>query len=164
MKTQRLLVITVLVALLLAVPATAQARKNVWKARLTTGAELHEVVGSTASGSAVFGTNPNGSIRFQMQVMNLSGPVNGAHIHGPADETQNAPVLITLCGNPTPGVVATCELVDGILRVEGSISSSLLASTGVTGRQFFEYLDAGMLYVNVHTALNPAGEVRGQIY
>jgi hypothetical protein len=161
-RSQRLTVIFVLVAMLIAIPTTALANKKLFFARLSTGAELHEVVGSRASGTAGFGTALDGTLRFQVYVNNLSGPVTGAHIHGPADATQTAPVIVTLCGSgPGVPVLATCTYSNGTLSIEGTIRGINL--TGVNPQDFFTWLDSGQTYVNVHTALNPAGEARGQI-
>jgi hypothetical protein len=154
--------ILVFLVILLALPLTAFARKQTFKARLTTGAELHEVVGSNATGSLVLMRHAGG-LEFQMSVRGLSGTPTGAHLHAPATESENAGVILTLCGNPTPGVVATCTLDEnGLLIISGSIPSTLLR--GVTAAQFFSWLESGLVYVNVHTALNPAGETRGQLY
>lgn len=164
-KSRRLLLMLVIsLLLMLAIPMSALANKQVWKARLTTGAELHPVVDSQASGAAVFATNPDGSLHFLLQVRGLSGPVAGAHIHGPASEAENAPVAISLCGNPAPAAVTDCTVVDGVLTLEGDITSSLLAQWGLPGATLFGWLNTGMSYVNVHTPTNPAGEARGQIY
>jgi hypothetical protein len=159
----RIMLSLLLVAFLFSVSASpVSAGKRIYKATLTTSAELHEVVGSSARGSAILGFNLDGSLRIQMSVRGLTSVPSGAHIHGPATTEENAGVLVTLCGNPTPGVVATCTLNDeGLLVIEGNIPGYLLR--GVTAAQFMSWLDAGMLYINVHTTLNPAGEVRGQI-
>lgn len=161
---QRLITFIGLLCLLLLLPTTAFARKSVWKARLSTGSELHTVVGSNASGSMVLATNADGSLHFVLRVINLSGPVGGAHLHGPADASQNAPVLITLCGNPAPSATGGC-VVDssGTMYIEGNIDSSLLAASGINGATLFGYLDSELIYVNVHTGLNPSGETRGQL-
>jgi hypothetical protein len=163
-RNKRVAVLFVMVLLILALPVTALANKRIYKARLTTGAELHEVVGSAARGSAVFLATPSG-MQFMIQVHGLSGAPWGAHIHAPATETQNAGVVVSLCGAPAPAAVATCTFDSdtGIMTVEGVITSSLLAQWGLPGATLFDYLDNGMAYVNVHTDLNPAGEVRGQI-
>ena len=167
MNTKRVLstVLFVLVILALALPSGAVlARKQIFKAVLTTDAELHTVVGSSARGSAALTSAPDGSLNFQVVVRGLSGPAMAAHIHGPADASTNAGVLITLCGNPQPSAAGACVTsADGTLTIFGNISSSLLAQSGVTGAQFFDYLNSGLLYINVHTALNPAGEARGQL-
>ena len=161
-RSQRLTVIFVLVAMLIAIPTTALANKKLFFARLSTGAELHQVVGSRASGSAGFGTALDGTLRFQVFVTGLSGAPSGVHIHGPADASQNAPVVVTLCGaGPGTPVLTTCTFSNGTLSIEGTIRGINL--TGVTPQDFFTWLDSGLTYVNVHTALNPAGEARGQI-
>lgn len=162
-KKQRLLFMFVVLALLVAIPTAAFANKQVYKARISYANELHEVVGSTASGSGVFATNADGSIHFLVQVRGLSAMPTGAHLHGPADETQTAGVVVTLCGNPQPGATGACPFDEatGTMTLEGDITGSLLR--GITGAQFFDYLQNGLLYFNVHTALNPAGEARGQL-
>jgi hypothetical protein len=161
-KPQRYFIVTIILALLFVLPTAALASKRLYQARLTTGAELHTVVGSTAVGSMTLGTSPNGSLHFILQVRGLSGSPTAAHIHGPADATQNAGVLIPLCG----GTALACPVLDANNNwyLEGNITSSQLAQAGLTGATFMSYLEGGLLYVNVHTALNPAGEARGQIY
>ena len=166
MKTRKRLVLaSILVVLALALPSTALANKRIWQASISYANELHEVVGSTAQGSAAFGTNlGGGSMFFTVQVRNLSGPPTGAHIHAPASTSENAPIIISLCGAPGPAALATCTFSDGTLSIQGEITSNLLYAWGITPNQFISYLDNGQAYVNVHTALNPGGEARGQIY
>ena len=119
-------------------------------------------MGSNAAGNAWFYAFPD-SVRFTMAVYGISGQATGAHIHAPAAPGANGPVIITLCGAPGPAAVATCTFDNGNMFIEGVISSSLLQQWGITGAQFFSYFDDGLAYVNVHTALNPMGEVRGQV-
>lgn len=159
------LIAILLTALALALPvSTVVARKAVFKASLSTANELHQVVGSNARGSAVLSTAVDGSINFVVFVRNLSAPATGVHLHAPADATQNAPVLISLCGNPAPAAAGDCTYdADGNLSISGSIGAAQLSAWGVSGAQFMSYLRDGLIYVNVHTPLNPAGEARGQL-
>lgn len=167
MRFQKWLLIGLIfvVAFALALPdSTAVARKVVFKASLSTANELHEVVDSNARGSAVVTSNQDGTFSFGAIVRNLSGPAGGVHLHAPADATQNAPVFISLCGAPSPSVVGACTYdADGNLYITGVIGPAQLMAAGVTGAQFTSYLNDGLIYVNVHTALNPAGEARGQL-
>ena len=162
-RNRKFIYFIILLALVMALPATALARKNVFKARLSTGAELHEVVGSSAQGSAVFGLAPDG-MQFMLHVRGLSGPATGAHIHAPATASETAPVIISLCGHPAPAAFAECTTdASGTLTIQGHIGSSLMAQWGLGGAQLISYLESGTAYVNVHTSLDPAGEARGQI-
>ena len=70
----------------------------------------------------------------------LSGPAIGAHIHGPGEQGANAGI---------------------VLRFESAESPVQLAAT-LTDEQAADLL-AGKLYVNIHTELNPGGEIRGNL-
>jgi Cu/Zn superoxide dismutase len=154
-----LLLLTVIA---LSIPMVALASKRVYKARLSTDAELHQVVDSDARGSMVLSRKPEGW-SYMLQVRGLTGQPTGVHLHGPADATQTAGIIVTICGEPGPAAVPTCELDDdGLLTLSGDLPSSLFAQWGVSGRDFQEWMDNGLVYVNVHTELNPEGETRGQ--
>ena len=71
----------------------------------------------------------------------LSGPVTAAHIHGPAGPGQNAGVVI-------PFTNVGAETISGEARL--------------TPEQLGQ-LTSGQWYVNLHTAANPGGEIRGQL-
>ena len=71
----------------------------------------------------------------------LSGPATAAHFHGPADPGKDAPPVVTV---PDPR-----------LPIGGSVR--------LTDKEMAD-LEAGKWYFNVHTAANPAGEIRGQLH
>jgi hypothetical protein len=110
--------------------------------------------GNTISGGIVFDT---GATNLQVAIgygsaagfTDLSGPATVMHIHGPATTNENAGVLISLipfnftAANPSNGGV-----IYGNVAVPAGVVSNLLA---------------GFTYVNIHTALNPPGEIRGQL-
>jgi hypothetical protein len=79
----------------------------------------------------------------------LTGAGTGFHIHGPAPATDNSSVAFDLgtmqlpAGDPTKGGV-------------------LLGSVVLSDEQTTNLL-AGLYYVNIHTATNPRGEIRGQL-
>jgi hypothetical protein len=91
----------------------------------------------------------DGSFDTQSKVMKytltfdgLSGPAAAAHIHGPATRLQTAGVVAPLGDkNPTSPVSGSVTLTDDQVKM----------------------LQSAKLYVNVHTAANPGGEIRGQI-
>jgi hypothetical protein len=72
----------------------------------------------------------------------LSGPAAAAHIHGPATRKQSAGVVAPLGDkNPTSPISGSLNLTDDQVKM----------------------LRSNKLYVNVHTAASPGGEIRGQI-
>jgi hypothetical protein len=71
---------------------------------------------------------------------NLTGPVMGAHFHGPVEAGKNA----------------------GIVLPFKTVESPIQGSATLTDNQAADLL-AGKWYANVHTAANPGGELRGQM-
>lgn len=80
------------------------------------------------------------TLRYKITYKGLSGPATGAHIHGPAMPGQNAGVVVPFQSAASP------------ISGEAMLTEAQAAD-----------LTAGKLYVNVHTAANPNGEVRGQL-
>jgi hypothetical protein len=80
-------------------------------------------------------------ISWKLTYTGLSGPATAAHFHGPAEPGKNAGVEVA---------------------IPGATSSPAEGSATLTDAQAAD-LAAGKLYVNVHTAANPGGEIRGQV-
>lgn len=81
------------------------------------------------------------TLRYTLRYSGLSGPVKAAHFHGPAEAGKNAGV---------------------VLGINNAGESPVQGSAVLTADQAADLL-AGKWYVNVHTAANPGGEVRGQV-
>lgn len=83
--------------------------------------------------------------------------VAGAHIHC-APAGVNGPVVVFLAGAVPGGF-------DGEVRIRATVSEANIVNTacGATLAELVESMQAGNTYVNVHTTVNPGGEVRGQI-
>jgi hypothetical protein len=71
----------------------------------------------------------------------LTGPATVAHFHGPAEAGKNAGVALLIGQNPTSPATGMATLTDA-------------QAADLTG---------GKWYVNIHTAANRGGEVRGQV-
>ena len=71
----------------------------------------------------------------------MTGPPTAAHFHGPADVGANAGVVIPL---------------------EGGLSSPITGQATLTPEQAADLM-AGRLYLNIHSAAFPGGEIRGQL-
>ena len=97
---------------------------------------------STATGTADIDYDPaSKKLSWKLTYTGLSGPATAAHFHGPAEAGKNAGVAVPIA-NP------------GTSPVEGSAT--------LTDAQAAD-LVAGKYYVNIHTAANPGGEIRGQV-
>jgi len=94
--------------------------------------------GSFAAGLTRKGTG--GTLSWRLTFRGLTGRASAAHIHL-AKPGVAGPVAVPLCGPCRSGVRGTA-------KVKARTVTALLR---------------GGAYVNVHTAKNPAGEIRGQI-
>jgi plastocyanin/glucose/arabinose dehydrogenase len=113
---------------------------------LTGEAERPNPVATTGNAAGIFSLEGD-ALRFSLTYSNLSGAATGAHIHGPAQPSQNAGVLVDLA----PFSV-------GPLAAAGALSGSVALTPAQRNA-----LLKGQTYVNFHTAANPPGEIRGQI-
>ncbi len=113
---------------------------------LTGEAERPSPVTTSATGSAMFLLEGR-VLNFSLRYAGLSGSATMAHIHGPADSTTSAGVLIDLA-----------PYVDGAYAAGGNLAGSIFLTDVQRG-----HLLAGRTYVNIHTVANGPGEIRGQI-
>ena len=81
------------------------------------------------------------TLRYTLRYSGLSGPVKAGHFHGPAEAGKNAGVA---------------------LGINNAGESPVQGSAVLTADQAADLL-AGKWYVNLHTAANPGGELRGQL-
>ncbi|MEO8426687.1 MAG: CHRD domain-containing protein [Verrucomicrobiota bacterium] len=125
---------------------TPQLAATPFSAALSGTAERPAPVDSPASGFASVGLNGK-VLQFHVIYRGLSGPATQAHIHGPAPASGTADVLIDL--EP---------FHRGAFATEGEFNGSIELSED----QRLAVLN-GDTYINIHTAKNPDGEIRGQI-
>ena len=122
------------------VAAPVFAETVMYKATLSA---MEEVPPTTSKGTGMVDVTYDTTTRkasWKGSWSDLTGPATGAHFHGPAEKGKNAGVAVAIDAKASP--------------FEGSAI--------LTDRQA-EDLMAGMLYVNVHTASNANGEIRGQV-
>ena len=70
----------------------------------------------------------------------LTGPVIGAHLHGPTDSGGNAGIMLPFRTVTSP--------IEGAATLTESQATALMS---------------GLWYVNIHTERHPGGELRGQL-
>jgi hypothetical protein len=117
--------------------------------------ERPTAVVSTASGSATFEELPDGTVRFKVDVAGLTGATM-AHIHHAVADSAG-PIAVTLFNSTTPTGSLTGTLASG------TFNSANIVLPGISLDSLLSLMRLGRTYVNVHTLLNPAGEIRAQI-
>ncbi len=118
------------------------------------GTEENPAVNSPGSGAAHITQVDGNTLKFEVRVANTTGIV-AAHLH-------NAPMGVN------GGVIVNLQSQTGIQNgviAQGMIDASNLSGTmaGKSISDLIEEIEAGRIYVNVHTTTNPGGELRGQV-
>ncbi len=109
-----------------------------------TGLEQVPPVVTTASGVGAFALSKHqGVLKFNVAMNGLSGSITGAHLHTGAIGV-NGPVAIDLA-----------SFISGN-KIQGEVNTATLTT-------FINDLKAGLIYLNIHTAANPNGEIRSQL-
>lgn len=124
--------------------AGAAVKTMTWTAALSSGQEIPKQVVKDTNAHGLFkGTVAGTALKWTLTYAKLTGPATAAHIHM-AGKGKAGNVLIPLCGGAT-----VCK--------SGLTGTATLTPAEMTA--FKKHL----LYVNVHTAKNPNGEIRGQL-
>ena len=134
-----------------------------FQARLSTEAQVNGVKGGTpdaASGLVIAMLDREENVlKYSLTYKGLSEKPTMAHFHR-GDSGEEGPPVRTIFGKPElEGVPATAPNGTGGF-VSGEWSGE--AEQPLTG-ELVDALLAGEIYVNVHTELNPAGEIRAQL-
>ena len=102
----------------------------------------NEVPPNASGGSGTGKVELDGNvIKWTVTYSGMTGPVTAGHFHGPAAAGANAGVVVPFAG---------------------PLASPIIGSATLTPAQV-DQLKAGMWYINLHTAANPGGEIRGQV-
>jgi len=129
----------ILAAAMMAVLATsASAEVIAYKAQL---AGASEVPPNNSAGTGTAQVNVDTEkkeVSWTITFSGLSGDATAAHFHGPAAVGENAGPVVDISGKIESG------------------------SAPLTDAQLAD-LEAGRLYINIHTAQFPDGEIRGQV-
>ena len=137
------LVVASVAALLAAGLAGGASRAEKYKlsAKLTAGQEVPKPKGAAGATGTFVGTLVGRKLTWKVTYKSLTGKAMQAHIHmGRPGKSGN--VLVPLC---PPG----CR--------------SGMHGTKTVSSAIRDAIEHGRTYVNVHTAKNPAGEIRGQV-
>ncbi len=130
------------------VPAVSSAARGFFKARINESA---------------------GTIAYELRYEGLQGDIRQAHIHF-GQRNVNGGISVYLCQTATnvdpTGLAPVCGPAPA--TVTGTLTSANIigpAGQGIAATEFSELVKAiraGVAYVNVHSSVFPAGEVRGQ--
>lgn len=142
--------------------------------RCTTPIGKPDAYKKAATGQGVFWFNPKTNVlKYAFTYNGMSGSAVMAHFHiGKAG--RGGPIVQTICGMPPPNSknlgysapaisAKTCHtgtsgFLSGSYQLRGNMHDD-----GMTLDQEKQALMNGELYINIHTCLNQAGELRGQI-
>ena len=102
----------------------------------------NEVPPNASGGSGTGKVELDGNvIKWNVSYSGLTGPVTAGHFHGPAQPGANAGVVVPFAG---------------------PLASPIIGSATLTPAQV-DQVKQGLWYINLHTAANPGGELRGQV-
>ena len=112
-----------------------------FKANLDTRQEVPKESGASMRASGSFTATVTGTkLTWKLTFDHLTGSAIAAHVHS-GKKGAAGPVIVALCGPCKSPVSGTAKVTAAVIKA----------------------LESGNTYVNVHTAKNPGGEIRGQV-
>jgi hypothetical protein len=136
----------------------ASAQTFTLTAQLTGANETPAALNTGAFGTATVTVNMNArTVTYRVDVFNLPSGVTASHIHVGAAGT-GGPVVVNFAP-PVPAsndfaFSGTVKDTEFLLRPDQGIRSA---------DDMFQAIIGGNAYVNVHSSVNPGGEIRGQL-
>ena len=121
-------------------PRPRSRKRSISREPFSPGAEVPPKATDGKGTCAATLDTSNHKLDYDITYSGLTGPATAAHFHGPAEAGKNAGVVVPL----------------------SSTTSSIKGSATLTEAQQGDLM-AGKWYANVHTAANPAGEIRCQM-
>lgn len=145
-------------AVVLATAGVAGAQTVRLTAVLSGSSETPAPIVTGATGTAeVFVNLATQTVTYRVDVFNLPSGAVGGHFHVGGSGV-GGPVVVDLAPPPN---------VSNDFTLSGSVNASALrvrAEQGIrTWDDFIQSLVGGQVYVNIHSAVNPGGETRGQL-
>ena len=136
----KLLVLAIASVFSTAFASAVLAEKTAFTADLKGLSQVPPIDSAGAGNAEVTYDDASKMLTWTITYSGLSGNVTAAHFHGPAKEGENAGPMITIKQLDSP--------------MKGSATLTQDQSEALTG---------GEMYINVHTAKYPDGEIRGQL-
>ena len=178
MKTKML---KIAVATAFALPLGAQATLYQFNASLSGANERPNPITTNAFGLATLHYDDKGTSgsllddTFSVAVsgFGLSGTPTGFHIHAAATVNETASVKVNFASAPFIHQISGNDIIiggtTGVVSV-GGIANGMIEPTdpgannaGHPAMSFLQALQSQLAYVNIHTAMNSGGEIRGQL-
>ncbi len=123
----------------LAAASAGLAEEMKFEAELKGSEEVPPVETSATGTADVTYDTESKNLTWTIEHSGLSGDVAAAHFHGPAASGENAPPIVP---------IEVSALSEGSATLDEAQASALTE---------------GRMYINLHTAAHPDGEIRGQV-
>jgi hypothetical protein len=114
----------------------------------------------------------SGLVTYTLRYSGLTGTVTQSHLHFGQHHTSGG-ISVWICQtatNPAPAPAGAVPVPQCAAEVSGEFLAANVigpAGQGIAAGELAELLaaiKAGAVYVNVHSSLFPAGEIRGQLF
>ena len=136
----KLLVLAIAAILSATFAPASRAKTTVFTADLKGTSQVPPIESAATGNAEVTYDDASKMLTWTITYSGLSGNATAAHFHGPAKEGENAGPMVPITQLDSP--------------MKGSATLTEDQSQALTG---------GKMYVNVHTAKYPDGEIRGQL-